>query len=1520
MSNSSASSDFKAVLAITNPSPLTKQMLDNLPDDYDKSQSTGNFAAVYATGYEFERLKQTLQQTEANNYLYSPDTQEDSFKVTGAGKYLIEFNIPFVTPPLNVSIVGSDFTDAFIEYSSRFGMIVNVLTNGQDTLQYRASGFVGAASDEHLGDGLFNNFGALYQFPRVGDSVINESYVKFYEKTNQFINVHSIIPVQTLSGPVIRDSNGIAIAPYPAIISSTPPISQSYVKGLIRPTNVVTSPQSTHELVDISGNLIALLDASNTSQNVISFFQNSGDNFFKSDPQVYITGAFSTFEFNRWRQPNYTQEVFRADNKYRRILSGINKSLALGPTVAGVSNMVEALIAQPFIPHSVWDDSDFRIFKNTKGLNSPKYNIGKANSQYEGYPTAVPKVEVRRVLQPWTPDNITYNTKPKSTSFENPVIQSVGVLNNATRFDITNELTRSLRLGIDVPQGGIINWNYQNTSVTIPASGSPLYELYNYVFLNNPGDSIANINIFWYAQQTNANGPTDYKSFGPLQYGRDYFVIPTAKFLLPNGKYQLPSELLQGYNCNSSIPYASGIADSFGNLNWMGTDLVNANKLPSNTPALPQFVVQLDLRNLSVYNNGISTKMPTNLYDFILYSYGQITTTQARASGSYPDRVAANGTYKIASYYDADTSSALQPSDSPFSTAQGKLPPTALAQSSFAKLVSNTNYEYITTMIGGQLTFNKTVYIDSIKRQTSVNGTNLTPPSVLVIQALKIATVTPPASAIGQVGTNQYTLTGKVDRAISTTTGNRYFEFDFGDYVLLDAHGNPIAIFDNSSPIQFGQIVGQTITVTGVVFYTIWDTRIPVSYYRTGSPVFQAAANFPSTVEVFTPDIIASGYNNENYLVRIDGLPKGNQQTITASWTFNILPTSGTFNQDSSALAFSDTIKHNQSGADVHQFGVMSQFTGLVLSQTGVDPDNASYEQDYESPSFSGYFLNYNDYINAVGSKLSTFGDSNATNTLTNPILNKPLPSEARLNTILNFFSPKYGFVSLSILPNMEFYMTGSGAPVSIVRPNNNGIALQMSGDSYAGLVFYGKNSDKIVDKPTRLIVDFTYSTADQQARKKIVEVEDGGFANWVDGKNPDTVQDSSVFFVTGNEFKYSHESYDQPVNQYADNGPETVQNAGQYYDRFPTDGSEPIFHTDPSQNALTTSSDRLGEPGPPARYRRPNLNNNTSGVYQTPGSLAVAKGYLNITPEKIAYIQFDLTGFPVDAIINNGILEVYFASGFTIKQGKDVNFELNHNIAWQKSRLSGNGKTFVKKLTNPDGTDYTVLQPLGNVHWRKNFFEIVIPYAFNSEPADLNYGIRKLFSNNSANSLPAPQNPQPNLEYLGFLNIDEINTASLTATTFIEDTVGLANIILSTSSIIYKVDGILSFGVDSNANTTLLNPFDQVNGKISSLDSSKFIGQFINQTDVLPNMKVLIYPFGLGQNIFFYGYVKSLLPANLVGFTDNDIAVYQKALNYVQPLYSEYVVKLLESDTYFPYRVFGKETTVEDTSNDIAY
>src|ERR1700680_1902730 len=106
--------DFSANISILNPSPLTKEMFSNLPTNYTNNETSGAYALLYGSGYEFETAKQILQQAEANNYLYSPNVEQGNFKVSGIGLYIIEFSIPFTIPPLNVNIVGSDSTDVFI--------------------------------------------------------------------------------------------------------------------------------------------------------------------------------------------------------------------------------------------------------------------------------------------------------------------------------------------------------------------------------------------------------------------------------------------------------------------------------------------------------------------------------------------------------------------------------------------------------------------------------------------------------------------------------------------------------------------------------------------------------------------------------------------------------------------------------------------------------------------------------------------------------------------------------------------------------------------------------------------------------------------------------------------------------------------------------------------------------------------------------------------------------------------------------------------------------------------------------------------------------------------------------------------------------------------------------------------------------------------------------------------------------------------------------------------------------------
>jgi len=1501
-----ATNDFKANLVIVNLSPATKNMQAELPSNYTSSQNSGEFAYLYGSGYEIDKLKQTLLQLEANNYLYSPNTQSQTLKVDGAGKYLIQFEIPFVTAPLNVSVVGSSFTDVFIEFTDNFGMIVNVLTDAMDILNWTASGFVGAATQQWLGDALYNNFGALYGFPRLGDSQIDDTFVRQYESVNLFINVEQIISS-----------------------INTPPIGITYYTGFITPTLVTSTPQATHQLTDSAGNILALLNASSattTPTQPVSAFYPSSANI--SSSKVYIVGAASTFTFDRWQQANYIQEVFRADNKYRRILSGINRSLAAGPTLNGLSNLVEALLAQPYIPYNIWDESDFRLFKNSENQSTPKYFTANGYAtQYEAYPSPAPVVEIKRVTTNWNPTNLTYANQPAfesiyTSSSEPNISQTITALNQSTRFDISNELVRQLRLGLDTSEGGVITWNYANNEVlnSLPASGFALYEKYSYVFLNNVGDSFAGLNLFYYAIKSDNSAYT----CDALQYGQDYLVINTSNFYVAtSGAYNLPSELLQRYNVDSTIPFLNT------NITWAGST--------SNQPgllSLPQFVIQLKLSAKNINRYGIigqAPNFPYNVNNFIVYSYSNITVNPTSIDGNLT--VDPQNPYLVA-YYDSDTAQALQPTDSPFFKGTGQLTTTALAQSSFAKFESSTGYQYIIAMIGGQIQFNKTVFISDILNNTAVNNNTLSAPVILHLQALQISSVSSYASFLAAnnlsyaepyyvpMGITQYSVMGKI---VSILENNqRRIQISGSDYALVDVNDNLLALIDNGSPIytQVQNAVGQTLVITGTVLETIWDTRIPVTNYRFAPPVFQAAANFDSVITPFTPDLSVSISKNNNFLIIIQGLPLGNQQSVTASWSFSIQPTSqnpqnATTNTEGQlTIGFPDIY----GSGNLIQYGIMTLFTGKNLLQyisgSYIDADNALYNQTYTSPSLSVQFLNYFDYINDLnpGSKLNPLGDIGVINTLTTPyvppniaqpIVGDPIASNPNINSVLNFFHASYGFVSFSILPGMLFFEYGSGASVDITRPNNNGLAITIINDTAAGLVFYGKNTDKVVDKPTRLIVDYTYTLANLVNRKKIVEIEDGSFASWVSATQPNIVMEESTFYISGSQFKYPHSSLDQASNQYNDvysgntvisSGNTTGQNpvAGNFYS---IDSSMPIFEVDPTVNS-THSLNIIGEAGPPFRYRN----------VATPTELANYT-YINNSAEKIAFLQFDLSEFPYDTIVNQAILEIYFASGFTIKEAKNTSFVLNDNKAWQKSRLSGNGITAVNPVTN-------IIKPQNNVHWRQNYFEVLVPYVFLSEPNDLNYGISNLFSPQTVlppGQAPKPVNPQPNLEYLGFINLDEIDIESLTTnirTNLQENSVGLANVILTQSSIIFTVDGILTFN----------QPGSAVGIDVVQSDSQSYLTLQNSQSNLLINDKILVFPYGLGSNLFFYGYIKSIIPSSFIGFTDLDISIYQQVFDYAIPIYSQYVVKLLEADTYFPYTSFGRETALSNTPQDISF
>jgi hypothetical protein len=92
----SSKTDFVSTINITNPSLITADMISDLPDNYTNSQNSNIFALSYGTGYEFERLKQTLLQLEANNYLYSPDIQTQSLAIDGVGLYRVELPVQII--------------------------------------------------------------------------------------------------------------------------------------------------------------------------------------------------------------------------------------------------------------------------------------------------------------------------------------------------------------------------------------------------------------------------------------------------------------------------------------------------------------------------------------------------------------------------------------------------------------------------------------------------------------------------------------------------------------------------------------------------------------------------------------------------------------------------------------------------------------------------------------------------------------------------------------------------------------------------------------------------------------------------------------------------------------------------------------------------------------------------------------------------------------------------------------------------------------------------------------------------------------------------------------------------------------------------------------------------------------------------------------------------------------------------------------------------------------------------------
>lgn len=1643
--------DFRANISIVNASPITKQMQSNLPDNYTRSQNSGIFSLLYGTGYEFERLKQTFKQLEANNYLYSPDVQNETISIDGKGKYLIEFAVPFVTPPLNVSVLASSYTDVFIEFTSRFGMIINVSTDQSDVVEWHAYGFVGAATDKYLGDALYQNFGSQFGFKRQGDSEIDTSIVSVYEKNSTFINVENIISFYnfnsiSFSDGTVRSLSGSTITePISSLLSTTrnaqisanlnqPPVGIPYLTGFIKPTTVRTTPPSTHELVDVNGFLVALLDCSTIGPSVTSYYSSVGNaklplvipnnlNIPSSEVKmVYINGFASKYNFDAYHQSAFLQEIFRADNKYRRLLAGINLSLIEGPSTKGLANIVETLFSQPYIPYSIWNESDYRIFKNSVNsdvalspvsLDTPKFQttLGYA-SQYETYPASPPVVEILRVTKDWNPDTINFNNQPPFEAADNVASDSTGVtqrvtsLNTATQFDLTAEIVRQLRLGISAAPGGVVDWNYgrvySDLSATfapfLPYEGDASTKPYPYFFLNSSSDSYAGIQLFYYAINLNFNKkPIGYApAYGPLKINQDYFIEPLGQPLadpLNPGSlgYNIPSEMLQNFAADSNVPFVTSVIPDGINI-VTGTDGKNywkGTRGLSNLKQPPQFYIQLKLNRYNQIHNGIDAAFPTSANNFIVYSYEPVTIAGTRINGNFGISSDFNGN-RVVQYYDADSKITNPPIDTPFMDG-GEFKSTALAQTSFAKFTLSTSYNYICTMLGGTVEFSKTIIVNNLISRKAINDSSTSSPVFFNILGIGLNRSSEYHQLNPQIenpvyhreGTSQFSVEGTFAKMRDVINGQPILrsQLEYGKYCLLDDNGAILTIIQDTSPAyaKFGTfsnllnagILGQKMVVTGPVYNTIWDTRMPVNSYLTDSPVFQATANFDSPVTTFVPDqtSLPTPLNN-NFLVILDGLPGGIQEDIKAFWSFNITRTPVLGETVRGVLGFSDIYL----GDNSIQRGIMSLFCGIdssmskyvqsgtktissltvdtitsslqSVSATYVDVDAAYYAQSYTSPNFTGYFLNYKDYVKELtvansGSSLQITGDKNLNDTLTFSFNKKTFSAKdyANHNTTLNFFSPKFGFVSLSILPNMFFNNAISGTPIEIVRPNNHGLAVRIQGDSHAGLVFYGKNQIKVVDKPTRLIVNYSYSIASRPTSSKIVEIEDGGFANWVSASDPEKTYEADIFFVSGNQFKYAHHSFDQATDtlnnyQFTDkisnnnvlvgsgNLPTNISQDGSlYYSITPKNAIPPIFEVD-DDPLIPKSLKRPfsnGQAGPPFRYRKAVSYSSLQSAPQI-----APQNYTNISAEKIAYIQFDLSSFPFDTVINKAILEIYFASGFTIKQGKDTNFTLNDNRSWEKSRLSGNGLTFQD--------EHQVLRPLNNVHWRKNYFEIIVPYAFVSEPQDFNYGIRALFGQSNS-IVPAPVNPQPNLEYLGFVNIDEIDTTKLyTRSNLHEETVGLANIILTKSSIIFQTNGVLTFnqsgpnqkflGLDNVQNQSIqyLNNVLDPSGLYLDNAGNTITPIFSQQREILPNQKILLFPYGLQSDFFLYGYVKSILASSFIGFTPNDIAIYQQALSYVTPIYTQYNVKLLEADTYFPYTTFGRETTIADTTQDISF
>lgn len=1548
-----ASTDFKSTVSITNPSPLTTAMQGQLPSNYTQSQNSNVFAFMYGTGYALEELNQTITQLQANNYLYSPSSQTGEILVTGTGLYLIEFSVPFIVPPLNVSIsAGSSSTDVYIEYTSNFGMTINVVSGNQDVLTWTASGATGAVNGEEFGDALYNNFGAIFNFPRTGDSIADATFVSQYESFSTFIDANSL-------------TTYIDFSSYPdELIYNAPTVGA--LRGTLQPVSIVTNPTASHQLISDTGEIIALINfdvgifpIGTTTAQVSSFYpanllatygipttmiNGQVVNVLPPDgTDVYVNGTFSTFSFDRWDQLSYQQEVIRADNKYRRLLYGINSSLKAGPNVTGVAEMVQAIIAQPFIPQDIWEASDFRVFEpNPEGLNFVTYTSTdsvSAATQKDGYPAVAPYVYIEEIQQAWKPSNLTYNNKPYSTPIADIPPVQITQLNTVTPFDITNEVIRQLRVGLeDINEGGIIDWNYLNfTSSELPTSvyqtGVEINNVnysYNYVFLNNTTDSVANLKIFYYRNLIDSTGATTgYNTNGTLVYNKDYYLISTSTLYDASanngaGGYLLPAELCVNYAVNSALPALYTIGELVAGQNYIYDDSVFK-------PGIPSSVIQLALDNRNLTYSSIingPTHFPTSVDDFIIYTYQDVNYTPGLTTGTF-DTDPENPT--LPCYYDSANIYAVQPSDSVFSGSYNVL---RVAQGSYARFTSETGNKYVLSMVGGEVTFNKTVDISAMLSPNPIENVNLGPAGILILQVTSVGSLesNPTASNLtsGYVNVgNYFVVPGSIASNINNTNHQPYFQIDNASYLIMNENGFPCAIVASNSQFDVSQYVnGNKMLWQGVVTGIIWDTRIPVTDYYVNSPVFQSTNNFNAAGITYTPDLSGPSTAlpiNKNFLVLLQGDFLGNQQSVTASWTFNISQlqiSSASLNTASfngvESLTLSDSILSNST----IQPGIFTYFTGNQLIRTlGIEPDGATYQQQYESPSFgNSYFLSYKDYVNTsygngiYGNKLSTTGDATYFDTLYN---NDTIPAE--YSTILTFFNPVYGFIYFSIIPQMEFYVASDSSAIPIGRPRNLGIALTMQSGTYSGLVFYGTVGNQIVDKPTRLLVDFSYSASQNTNRHRIIDLDTNSNAGWVDGLNPNTVQTGDVFFIAGDTFKYSGDGYDQAPSFYSTNAiSQPVQSSPYTQNSIP-----PAYEVAPGFPYPST-------PNNPQRYRRP-----PTYVLGTGGLETLDPTYYMNTPEKISYFQFDLNSFPVDTILKQAQLELYFCSGFTINEAINKDLVLSYNSLWKRSRLSGNGRTEQTVQINSDGTTTVLVKPVNNVHWRKNYFEINIPYVYTGQRTNKDYGIQNIFTSTELLSSVQAE-PNENLFYLGFVNLDEIGVYnSGVANQYTEQTEGLTNLVLTDSSVFYVVTGSLSATSEGDPNIELYDPISNPNGLATpaqvieyNLPSNYQYRTPISQDNVLPNEKVLVFPFGDTNSNgnydptqpYVYGYVKSILPTSQIGFDSANLNLYKSMLEYIVPLYSQYTVNLLEADTYLPFMSFGRNTAIAGTPQDISY